>query len=205
MQNSPNLFPWTKKLDSLTLSTFSANWNFWVNYTLNTKILICLQHTKTNWHSWKIWENSLHILQKEKREMLSKYHHNYFANHTLHNLQRSHVLQVMCTCPSGVWLWPESSARWRSQTPPHWGASGWSCCSDTGSRWCDSLPQCHWWTWASASATPASESTHKQKNINNNKSMSPSRPQYHDSRYSWNDTHLHQDHVELRYVNPFLL
>lgn len=106
----------------------------------------------------------------------------------------------MCTCPSGVWLWPESSGRWRSQTPPHWGASGWSCCSDTDSHWCDSLPQCRWWMWASASATPASGSIHKQEHSEPytvTKSWLEEKP--------WNDAHLHQDHVELCNVNPLLL
>lgn len=97
-----------------------------------------------------------------KRERLSKYYCNHCPNYTYSSTDtvcNGH----MRTCPSGVWLWPESSGRWRSQTPPHWGASGWSCCSDTGSHWCDSLPRCHWWTWASASATPASGSTHRQE------------------------------------------
>ena len=62
------------------------------------------------------------------------------------------------TCPWGVWPWPGSSVHWRSRTPPHWAAWGWSCCSDRGSHWCDSPPQCHWWSWASAWATPVSGS-----------------------------------------------
>lgn len=65
----------------------------------------------------------------------------------------------MLTCPLGAWPWPESSGHWRNQRPPRWAAWGWSCCSDKGSRWCDSPRQCRWWRWASASATPAWGST----------------------------------------------
>lgn len=31
-----------------------------------TAVVICFLHTMTNWQSWNIWENSLHILQEVK-------------------------------------------------------------------------------------------------------------------------------------------
>lgn len=160
-----------------------------------TTVIICFLHTMTNWQSWNIWENSLHILQEVKERG--------WVNITAIIFPTTPITVCncyMCTCPSGVWLWPESSGRWRSQTPPHWGASGWSCCSDTDSHWCDSLPQCHWWTWASASATPVSGSIHKQEH-----SEPYTVTKSWLEKKTWNDAHLHQDHVELCNVNPLLL
>lgn len=71
----------------------------------------------------------------------------------------------MLTCLLGAWPWLGSSGHWRSQRPLRWAAWEWPCCSDKGSRWYDSPPQCHWWRWASAWATPASGSTETYRSV----------------------------------------
>ncbi len=185
-----NLFPWTTNS-----STFWTAWHFWVNYSLKAKntnaVIICCNIPRQTGTAGRFGKIRCTYCKKKKGKCWA----NYFANHTLHNLQRSHVpvLQVfgfdLSHLPAG----------------------------EVKHLLTEELQDDHVvLTQALAGATRSHNVTDERgpvlrplllQNLHANRKTST---ELFTLTISWlqiclKHTHLHQDHVELCYVNPFLL
>lgn len=163
-----------------------------------TTVIFCFVRTMTNWQSWNIWENSLHILQKVRERGWVNITVIIFLTTPRALLTRS----VTVTCVPVLQVFGFDLSHLAAGEVKH--------------LLTEELQDDHVvLTQALTGATRTHDVTDEcgpvlrplllQDLHTNRNTVSHTPSQNPGDKNSWNDAHLHQDHVELCYVNPLFL